>query len=451
MATISAAGIGSGLDIEKIITQLMDAEKIPLTKLQTKAGSLLTQVSAYGTLRSALATFQDSASALASNDSLNFFTATSGNPDAYTVTADNTAAAGAYSINVDSLATAHKLGSTTPIANSSTLIGNSGDQMTITIGSESFSVDIGAYALSTIQDKINQATDNVGVTAGIVQESDTSVHLVLTSNNTGLDNQISVSFSDSLGGAIADPFGMTEIQPANDAQITVDNTYVISRSSNTINDAITGVSMQLLATTTSASQLTVSEDTNSISNAVSGLVDSYNALRSSISDLRNGDLGGDGTLRLIENQIRSVMGDKAGVDGAFKYASQVGISFQKDGTLAFDSTALDTALASDKSAVVDLFTNSSQGLAFRMNDLVDSMLSSSGLVDARVDGINARVDNTNNQIDRMQYRLTQTEARYRKQYTALDTMLGQLQTTSNWLTSQLSTLNNLLPNNNSGK
>ncbi|MCU7851660.1 MAG: flagellar filament capping protein FliD [Candidatus Thiodiazotropha sp. (ex Monitilora ramsayi)] len=447
MATISAAGIGSGLEIESIITSLMEVEQIPLQSLQVKAGDLLTQVSAYGTLRSALATFQDSASALSSSDSFNFFTAASGDEEAFTATADNDAAVGSYSISVDNLAVAHKLGSTTVIANSSTLVGNTGDQMTITIGTESFTVDIGARSLSSIQDLINEATDNVGVSAGIVQESDTSVHLVLTSENTGLDNQISVAFTDDLGGAIADPLGMAQIQAADDAQITIDNTYVISRSSNTIDDAIEGVSIQLLAETTATSQLTVSRDAESISGAVSGLVESYNSLMSSIAELRNGELNGDATLRLIENQVRSIMGGSAGVDGAFKYASQAGITFEKDGTLSFDSTELNAALETDRSAVVDLFTNEDNGLAARLDSLMESMLSTSGLIDAREDGLNSRVDSANDQIERMQYRLELTERRYRAQYTALDTLLGQLQSTSQWLTGQLDSLSNLIPGN----
>ncbi|MCU7915606.1 MAG: flagellar filament capping protein FliD [Candidatus Thiodiazotropha sp. (ex Gloverina cf. vestifex)] len=290
------------------------------------------------------------------------------------------------------------------IANSSTLVGNAGDQMTITIGTESFTVDIGARSLSSIQDLINEATDNVGVSAGIVQESDTSVHLVLTSESTGLDNQISVAFTDDLGGAIADPLGMAQIQAADDAQITIDNTYVISRSSNTIDDAIEGVSIQLLAETTATSQLTVSRDAESISGAVSGLVESYNSLMSSIAELRNGELNGDATLRLIENQVRSIMGGSAGVDGAFKYASQAGITFEKDGTLSFDSAELTSALETDRGALVDLFTNEDNGLAARMDSLMDSMLSTSGLIDAREDGLNSRVDSANDQIERMQYR-----------------------------------------------
>jgi flagellar hook-associated protein 2 len=449
VATISASGIGSGLDIESIITSLMQVEQIPLQNLQIKAADLLTQVSAYGTLRSTLASFQDSVSELADTDSFNSYTATSGDEDAYTVSADNSASAGSYTVSVDNLAMAHKLGSTTSIADSSTVIGNSGEQMTITIGSESFTVDFGGETLASIQDMINEASDNVGVTAGIVQESDTSVHLVLTSDSTGTDNEISVAFTDSGGSPIVDPLGMSEVQAAEDAQITIDNTYVITRSSNTISDAIEGVTFELLAESASASQMTIARDAESTSSAVSGLVNAYNTLMSSLSDLSDGELSGDGTLRLIETQVRNILGGKMGVDGDYTYASQVGINFEEDGTLSFDSDELNTALESDRDAVVDLFTNEDAGLAVRLDPLIENMLQTSGLVDAKEDGLNARVDSTNDQIDRMEYRLELVEARYRAQFTALDTLLGQLESTSSWLTSQLEVLSNLMPNNSS--
>ena len=451
MATISAAGIGSGLDIESIINSLMEVEQIPLQNLQVKAGDLLTQVSAYGALRSHLATFQDAVSKLSSTEDFNFYTATSGNEEAYTVSADNTAAAGSYAISVDNLATAHKLGSTTSIASSSTLIGNSGDQMTITIGTDSFTVDIGAKSLSSIQDLINEATDNVGVTAGIVKESDTSVHLVLSSENTGTANAISVAFTDSGNNPITDPLGMSQIQAAEDAQITIDGTYAITRSSNTISDAIEGVTIELLAETAASSRMSIARDADSITSAVSDLVDGYNALMSSIGELRNGELNGDGTLRLIETQVRNMMGGAIDVDGDYKYASQVGITFEKSGTLSFDSAELTAALEADRDAVVDFFTKTDDGLASKLDSLVETMLQTSGIIDAKEDGLNARVDSTNEQIDRMAYRLELTERRYRAQYTALDTLLGQLQSTSEWLTGQLSTLNNMVPgaNNNS--
>jgi flagellar hook-associated protein 2 len=448
MATISAAGIGSGLDIESIITSLMQVEQIPLQNLQVKAGDLLTQVSVYGTLRSALATFQDSVSTLTDIDSFTSFSATSGDEDAYTVSADNSASDGSYTVSVDNLATSHKKRSSALITDSNMPIGNVGDQMTMFIGGESFTVDSGGQGLESIKNMINEASDNIGVTATIVQESDSSVHLVLTSDNTGTANELTGIFTDAFGEPLVDPLGMTESQAAEDAQMTIDG-VVITRSSNTISDAIEGVTFELLEESAAASQMTIAHDTGSVTSSVSDLVDAYNTLMSSISDLSNGDLSGDSTLRMIESRVRNMVGGKMGVDGAYTYASQAGINFERDGTLSYDSAELAAALENDRDAVLDLFTNEEEGLAVRLDSLIETMLESSGLIDAREDGLNARVDSTNDRIESMAYRLEMVEERHRAQFTALDTMLSQLQSTSSWLTSQLATLENLLPNNNS--
>ncbi|MGD9164729.1 MAG: flagellar filament capping protein FliD, partial [Chromatiales bacterium] len=224
---------------------------------------------------------------------------------------------------------------------------------------------------------------------------------------------------------------------------------VITRSSNTISDAIEGVTFELLEESAAASEMTITRETESTTSGVSDLVDAYNTLMSAFSELRNGDLSGDSTLRMIESRVRNMLGGKMGVDGVYTYASQAGINFERDGTLSFDSEELATALENDRDAVLDLFTNEEEGLAVRLDSLIETMLQTSGLIDAREDGLNARVDSTNDRIESMEYRLELVEARYRAQFTALDTLMSQLDSTSSWLTSQLATLENLLPNNNS--
>lgn len=447
MPTISAPGIGSGLDINGIVDQLMAVEQIPLQRLQFKAGNYLAQISAYGQLRSAMATFQDAAAALKSFDDFDAFSAKSGDDSIFTVTADNTAALGSYDILVGSLAESQKQGSASFVDAGTTTVGNAGDRMTMTIGTEAFSVDMGGKTLSEIQTAINEATDNVGVNAGIIQESDASFRLVLSSDNTGLANAMTLSFADSVGTVITDPLGFTEIQPAADAQITIDNAYTITRSSNTISDAIQGVTIDLLNTSTNQVSLDISRDPGAISSSVQKFVGSYNELLSSLNGLKQGNLSGDGTLRLVERQVRSVLGSSANLSGAYTYASQVGINFEKDGTLSFDAAELTDALENDLTSVADLFANDDQGLAFRLDSLLEGMLGDDGLIDAREDGINASVDNNNDQMEAMQRRLEMVEARYRSQFTALDSLLGQLQATSSYVTAQLSSLENLLPGN----
>jgi flagellar hook-associated protein 2 len=447
MPILSVPGIGSGLDIEGIINSLMAVEQIPLQRLQFKAGDYLAQISAYGQLRSAMASFQDSAAALKSFDDFDAFSAKSGDDSIFTVTADNDVALGSYDILVDSLAKSQKQGSTSFVDTGSTTIGNAGDQMTMTIGTEAFTIDIGGKTLSEIQTAINEATGNVGVTAGIIQENDSSFHLVLSSDNTGTTNAMTLSFADSLGAVITDPLGFTEIQPAADAQITIDNAYTITRSSNTISDAIQGVTIDLLNASPDAVSLDITRDAGAISSSVQKFVGAYNELLSSLNSLKQGNLSGDGTLRLVESQLRSVLGSSASLTGAYSYASQVGITFERDGTLSFDSAELADALENDLTAVADLFANDDQGLAFRLDSMLEGMLGDDGLIDAREDGLNARVDNNNDQMEAMQRRLEMVEARYRSQFTALDSLLGQLQATSSYVTAQLSSLENLLPGN----
>lgn len=448
MPILSVPGIGSGLDIDGIINSLMAVEQFPLQKLQLKQGDYLAQISAYGQLRSSMASFQDAVGKLKTFDDFSAVKASSSDTSAFTASATNEAVPGSYSITVDTLAQAHKLGSTSQTDADTTTYGNAGDQMTISTSAGAFTIEYGGKTLNEIQIAINEAAGNIGVSAGIIRENDSSFYLSLSSEKTGLDNAMTLSFTDSSGGTIADPLGFVQTREALDAQITIDNSYTVTSSENTIADAIQGVTIDLLSQSTGAAQLDVARDSSSISGSVQGFVEAYNDLRTSLNGLKSGALSGDSTLRLVENQIRSMLGSSAGAGGAFSYASQVGISFEKDGSLSFDSTELSDALAEDLTGVAELFANDDQGFAFRLDGLLESMLDADGLIDAREDGLNSSVDSTNDQMDNLSHRLGLVEARYRAQFTALDSLLGQLQATSSYVTAQLSSLENLLPGNN---
>jgi flagellar hook-associated protein 2 len=447
MPVLSAAGIGSGLDIEGIIDSLMEVEQIPLQKLQVEQGDYLAKISAYGQLRSAIAPFQDAVEKLQNFSDFNPVSASSSDAS-FSATATSDAALGSYQISVTALAQAHKMGSTSQADSDTTTFGNAGDTMTLTTGQGSFTVEFGGMTLEEIQTAINEAADNIGITAGIISESDSSYYLTLTSDDTGLDNAMVLSFNDSGDNPIADPLGFAQTQEALDAQITIDNdTYTVTSSDNTISDAIQGVTINLLEVNASGGQLTLSRDESAISEAVEEFVDAYNSMQESFSELSSGELSGDGTLRLIESQVRSIVGSSGGDGGAYTYASDIGISFQKDGTLTFNSTKLSTALQDDLTAVAELFAHDDQGLAFRLDSLLDSMLGANGVIDAREDGLNNSVDSTNEDIERMQTRLELVETRFRNQFTALDLLLGELQSTASYVEAQLESLENLIPGN----
>jgi len=437
---ISSAGIGSGLDVESIITGLINFERVPLGRIEAKKSDYNAQLSAYGQLSSAISTFQTSIGKLDSVADFKLFNAISASETSYTATANSSAATGTYDVQVDRLAEAHKIKSKVFADTDTTTVG--GGDLTLTIGASSFTITgAGSLTLDGLRSAINDAADNVGVTASVVSENSTSNYLVLTSNNTGTASAI------SLTGTAADVANLnpTDINTvANlDAQIVVDNTFTITRSSNTISDAITGVTLNLKSTTASAVNLKVERNTDSVTEVVQEFVDSYNALRDTIDTLRTGTLSGDNGLLNIENTFRNVFNSPpTGLTTSFKYLVEVGVAFDKNGQLTLDSTDLESAINTDFDGLAELFSDSSEGYAVRLKSAADTLLNPDGLIDSREDGLNSSISLADLRIEREESRLLQVEKRLRAQFTALDQLVGTLSGTGNFLQSQLDQISN---------
>jgi flagellar hook-associated protein 2 len=438
---ISAPGVGSGLDVNSIVTQLMEVERQPLNRLESDKRGLEAQLSAFGRLKSALTTFQDALADLKSLDAFEVYKAESSDETAFTATANSSAATGSSDIQVVHLAEAHKMGSVSIPDTGTTALGGTGDQVNITVNGNSFSVDGGGMTLSQLRDAINDAPDNAGVSATIISENSGSHRLVLTSTETGNENALGLSFTGSLGTDL----GLTNINlPTElDAELRVDGLYTITRSSNTIDDAIAGITLNLIGETAGKVQLNVSRDTDSVKESVQAFVDAFNELKTTFDSLagEGDDLEADSTLRGIENQLQGVFNTvPAGLTGSFSYLSEVGVSFQRDGTLALDSADLESAINADFAGMAELFAHDSQGYLFRLDGLIDRFVQTEGLIDVRQDGLNSRIDVTEQRIADMQYRLETREQRLRNQFTLLDTLMGELQSTSTFLSQQLAAL-----------
>lgn len=438
---ISSPGIGSGLDVNSIVSQLLAIERRPLNLIEQKQGDAKSQLSDIGRLNSAMATFQTAMRELNTLSDFKFFSTTSSDESVISASADSTAATGTFSVRVDNLAVAQKQSSRVYADSDSTTIGGTGD-LTITIGSDSTTItDVGNLTLSELQDAINSASDNPGVTASILSENSGSFRMILTSDETGLANQANLSFSGTAGDA--GNLNMSQIIAAEDANILVDNTFTITRSSNTITDAISGVTLNLVSENATAAAININRDNDKVAESAQGFVDAYNALQSTIDDLRTGSLQGDNSLLSLESQLRSVFNNPpSGLNSQYSYLTEVGVSFDKFGKLSLDSAALDTALNTDFAGVAELFANDDQGYAFRLDTLATSILAPEGLLDSRKTGIQSRIDTFDLQIEREEYRLTLVEERLRRQFTALDSLLSDLSNTSNFLTQQLATLPN---------
>jgi len=253
-----------------------------------------------------------------------------------------------------------------------------------------------------------------------------------------LANKAQVSSS---GDTLTHLNNLAETSPADDATVFVDG-YTVTSASNTLTNAISGVTLNLLGETgATASTLNVSRDTDKVSESVTELVSGYNALNAAIKIYKDGALKGDTSLNTIQNLMRNELNTSADLTSSFNYLSEVGVTTNATtGELELDSTVLNKAIASDYQAVSELFATTDKGVAYRMDSLVEGFWKYDGLIKTREDGINSRIDRNEDSEVRMEYRLELLEAKYLRQYSALDSLLGEMNSTSSSLAGQLASL-----------
>ena len=439
--TISSPGVGSGLDINSIINGIMSVEQLPLTNLQNKDTDLHTQLSAIGKLQSAISAFQSSMQDLSSASKYLAYSATSSDTSVLSASATQSAAQGSYSVQVTRIAENHRMVAANTFADTdTTTIGTSGDTMTIGVGGNNFTVSTGGLTLGQIRDAINNATDNTGVTATIIKDN-SGYHLELSANDTGSTHALSVSYSG------ADPFNFTTLNADRngdgsftsadlDAEVTLEGQFQITSSSNTISDAIQGVSLTLTAA--GSTTLNITRDTSTVSDSVKAVGDAFSSLVSTIRGLENGDLKNQSNILVsIENQLRRVITTPVSISGSsFTTLSQIGLQTQKDGSLTVNQTTLDKALQTNFSGVSALLTDSTSGIAVQLQQIATNLLDTNGPIESRTDSLNRQIKSNENQQAALQSRLDTLRNTLVKQYTAMDSLVATLQNTTTYLTQQ---------------
>lgn len=450
---ITSAGIGSGLDIESLVSQLVSAEGQPaVSRLANKEARLTTDISAFGTLRAALSTFQTAVKNLSDPASFLGRKTTSSNSDLFTASATTSAVAGSYQIEVEQLAKSAKASSAAGQFSASTDVVGTGT-LDISLGGESFSVLIEGTnnTLEGIRDAINTASDNPGVTATIIN-TDSGTSLVLSSEDVGSANAISVVATDDDGldgfdlGRLNALEANPESQAAQDAIIYVDNQRV-TRSSNSFSDVIDGVTFDLANSEPGTiATLTVAQDQASVKSKVQSFIGAYNDLTKVMDQLsaynadtgRGGPLLGDSALRGVESQIRNTI--VSAVDGLdFATLAEIGVTTNESNQLELDGDTFDAVVASDFSSISELFA-SENGLASRLDSVLESYAGAGGIIEARTQGLNASIESLEDDRERLGNRLEALEARYRAQFTAMDVLVGQLSSIGNFLSQQLANI-----------
>ncbi|HEU0186953.1 MAG TPA: flagellar filament capping protein FliD [Gallionellaceae bacterium] len=465
----SASG---GMDVNTLVTQLMAVENQPVDKLTAKQTSYQNKITALGTLKSKMAALQSAAQKLgsSSSSSLAAFMATPSDSTIFSASAGSTAAAGTYSLSVTSLARSQQLA--TVGQTSSTAAIGTGTATTVTFdfgtisggtltngtysgatftsngsGTQSITIDGTNNTLQGIRDAINAA--NMGVTATIVNDgSATPYRLALSSNSSGASNSIKITTNGadaSIDSLLANnPAGVQHLQEtvtAQNASFTV-NGIAISKSSNTVSDAIQGVTLTLNKTTTSPATLTVARDTAGVSQAVSNFVTAYNdlftAAKNSFAYKSGSALAGDATLNSMMSDMQNTVATPAS-GGTLTHLFDIGITSTPTGTLQIDNAALSSALNNNFSNVTSLFS-SATGYATRFEQWSTNALDVTGTFATKTSNLNDSIKSIGNQITALQARLKLVETNYRTQFSALNVALLNMNQTSSYLSQQLSKL-----------
>jgi flagellar hook-associated protein 2 len=454
MAGIQASGVGSGLDINSLVSQLVSAENAARSgPVLRREAAATTKISALGTLKGALGAFKSALTPLRNLDVFSVRKASSADVARFTATASSAAAGGNYDIEVVNLASAHRLASEAYIGGADSAIGYG--SLAITVGDESFNVEIAqdANTLDDVRDAINAASDNTGVQATLLTGVE-GTRLILTSRTSGAEHAIKIVASGGDGGLADldyDPAGtmnMEQKAEAKDALVRISG-FDVASSSNVIDDAIEGVSINLLKAEVGVkTTLNVSFDTTSVTTRIQSFVTEYNNMQAQLTKLGNydaasktaGPLLGDSLLRSIQQDMRrGLTNPVTGQSAEFAALSSIGITTTATGTLELDTAKLNKALSADPDAVARLF-GSEDGVAARLFAQVDARLASNSDLDSRNTTLKRQLDDITHDKESIAQRMAQIETRYRKQFTALDSLLSQLQTTSSFLSQQLSSL-----------
>ncbi|MBR9726761.1 flagellar filament capping protein FliD [Shewanella intestini] len=447
---LTSTGIGSGLDITNIVKVLVDSEKTPKeARFNQTESTIKAKVSAIGTLKSNLSSFQDALEKLKDGASLNQRTVSTGDSEYVSATASKDAQSGTYNIEVEQLAKPHKVGGTFTSDGSQTV---GGGRIDLNVGSESFGVDIDATdSLDAIAKKVNDSTDNPGVTATVIT-SDSGSRLVFSSDTTGTDSQISINATDSAGTGLSDMFNggnLTEIQAAQNSIVHIDGQKVTSQT-NTVSGAITGVTLDLTkADINESSTLSITLDEEGVKENVQGFVDSYNTLMDSMKKLSSYDadknesaaLQGDSIIRSLEGQLRGIISTRVdNDDGSSSALYDIGIKTDRYGKLSIDDDKLDKTIANDMGHVESLFSSDKTGVAVRLDDLANTYVKTGGVIAGRENTYTRETSRLEDQRETFALRMEQLESRLTKQYNAMDLVVANLNQQSSGLMDRINSL-----------
>ncbi len=434
MSAVAFSGLSSGLDTGSIVSQLVELKRAPIYRLENRKKGFQSQISALGTLKTKLMDFQTAMQSLGTASEFSSLSATSSDEDFLTVSAETGAAAGSYNIKIDHLARAQK-SSSQGYDSVEDSVGSG--IISFNVGGETVDLNlVGFTSLESLKDLINNDVD--GVSATIINDGGASGNysLVLSSEEAGSDNAFTVDVSGLSGGTT--PL-FTQTQPASDALIYIDDTVAVTMGSNSSNEVISGVNLNLLQATEGAEiRVDISVDTEGISDKVKSFVDKYNDLFSYISEQggAEGELRDNPTLRAVASRIENIATSALDTTGDISNFFQVGISRGDARQLDWNEDKFLEALDDDFNGVRDLFIerDGNLGKTYLFDQAIENMTDSiDGLFKISTDALNKRIDYADQGIERYERSVESYQTTLERKFTAMEMMMSQLQAQGSYL------------------
>lgn len=452
---LSAAGLGSGMDINSMVSKIVDAERAPKQeRIVKRMNDVETNISAYGRLKDSLDTMKGLMYDFRRNNTFAARSTASDNPEAVSASADHLAVTGVYSIDVQQLAQSHKLVSGGLDADSDFGAG----QLVISLGGRSTTIDIAQNSseLLDIVRTINSHPSNPGVKASVIND-DSGARLILGGDKTGADNQIAVTVNAPLTSPLQDLAynptsdfnAMNEMQAAKDARILIDGLASVSSATNSFTDAIRGVSLDVSQVTKPEEgpvTVNVDEDRDAVKASLEKFVDAYNAFYQVTKALskydpetqQGGPLVGDSVIRSATSQMRSLFSTPVeGAPDSIRTLSELGISTAMDGRLEINSRMLDKQLSQNFSALEGFF-GGNDGFAKKVEDTIHSFTGITGTIRNRENSLSDQKTRLRDEQQTLDRRMNDLQDRTLKQFSTMDNAMAEMQ-------SQLSAMMNIMP------
>ena len=456
-AAMSSLGAGSGMDVKALAQAIVDAQKVPQSDaINKKISASNAKISGYSAVRYVLDQLKSAFLELNTTSDFNSLNLSNSQTAAYSATATSAASPGSHTVQVTQLASPQRNAS--PELDKS--LNTYGTSLSLTVGTAAPVTITSDGTPSGIADAINAKTADTGVSAQLVKVSATAYKLVV-SGPSGANNAFSLT-----GSGTGDELNLTpspangQLQVAQDANLTVDG-LSLSRSSNHIDDIITGVTMDLNGITNGVANLNLSLDTAPITTKLSNLVDAYNQVQSVLTDAYNKDsktaeygasLVGDSTVQSIRSELRSLFfNNSSSPSGNMTALRDLGVTLDSKGVMSLDKAKLSSSLQTNLSGVVKMLTNNvngdfisstdKNGVANDAINRLTTLLSKDGLLVVQSNNAAKKVTDYESQLTKLNDRMSKLLERYNKQFATMESIVGQSKTLQTSLTSTFANMN----------